>query len=76
MNFQSANKTHKKRGKLLNPLCRTHPVVTSQTQLRYMILLPKTPQPFQMSLETIFVLSVLSWPITFQVKQRKNRMNF
>ena len=34
MNFQSANKTHEKRGKLLNPLYRTHPVVTSLTQLR------------------------------------------
>ena len=34
MNFLSANKTHKKCGKLLNPLCRTHPVVISQTQLR------------------------------------------
>ena len=34
MNFQSENKTHEKRGKLLNPLCRTHPIVISQTQLR------------------------------------------
>ena len=34
MNYQSANKTHKKRGKLLNPFCRTHPVVISQTRLR------------------------------------------
>ena len=32
--LSKCKKKHEKRGKLLNPLWRTHPVVISQTQLR------------------------------------------